>query len=328
MIAGAQAGMDYLSKEFGPYPHKQLRILETPLYQQFARSFPNTVPFSEALGFINDLRDPDGVDHVFYVTAHELAHQWWGDQAIAANVQGSGMVTESLAEYSALMALEKRFGAEKTRHILRFDLDAYLSGRGKELAQEQPLYKTENQVYIQYRKGSLVFYRLREEIGEAAVNRALRHFIDQHRYQSRPYATSADVIAALRAEAPADKQELITDLFERIVLYDNRMLDASAKQRPDGQWDVTLQLQLAKSEADGKGKETARAYDEPVDIAIFAGKEGKDERVLYRAKHVLPAGQSRLTITVKEKPAQAGVDPYLLLIDRNAKDNRKAVSFL
>lgn len=330
MIKGSQRALDYFSAQFGPYPHKQVRITEFPLYQQYARSFPNVIPFSESLGFVNDLRDPDGVDHVFYVTAHELAHQWWGDQLIAANVQGSAMLTESLAEYSALMVLEREFGREKTRHILRFDLDQYLAGRSKELIEELPLARVEGQVYLQYRKGSKVFYRLREEMGEAALNRALKRFLDLHRYKSTPYPTSSDLLALIRAEAPQDKQALITDLFERIVFYDNRVTAAKASQRSDGRWDVTMTLSLAKSEADGKGKEAARAYDEAVDIAVFARAPGaaeKDERVLLHEKRRLPAGTSSLTVTVKDKPYEVGVDPYRLLIDRVAGDNRKPVDF-
>ena len=329
MIKGTQRALSYNSENFGPYQHKQVNILETPLYKTYARSFPNTIPFSESLGFVSDLRNPDHVDHVFYVTAHELAHQWWGDQLIAANVQGSAMLSESLAEYSALMAVEKEFGAEKTRHILRFDLDQYFAGRAKELVEELPLNRTEGQTYLHYRKGSLAFYRLREEIGEQAVNRALKRFLEGNRYKTSPYPTSTDLIKYLRAETPQDKQQLITDLFERIVIYDNRVVNASASKRADGQWNVTLQLRLSKAEADGKGKETKRSYDEPVDIAIFARADGasqKDEKVLFRGKRVLPAGESTITITVREQPYAAGVDPYHLLIDRVAGDNRKKVS--
>ncbi|PWF44369.1 M1 family aminopeptidase [Massilia glaciei] len=329
MVKGTQRALDYYTANFGPYPHKQVRILEFPLYLPFARSFPGTIPFSESLGFISDMRDPTAVDHVFYVTAHEIAHQWWGDQVIAANVQGSGMLNESLAEYSALMALEKEFGAEKVRHILRWDMDQYLAGRAGELVEELPLFRSEGQMYLHYRKGSLVFYRLREEIGEAALNRALKGFLDANRYQTSPYPTSLDLLAFIRAEARPDQQDLITDMFEKIVIYDNRVLEAHARRRGDGKWDVTVKLSLAKIEADGKGKESARKYDEAVDIGVFARAAGageKDERVLHRKKVLLPAGESTITITVAEKPYDVGVDPYNLLIDRVAADNRKPVT--
>jgi len=330
MISGVQDALSYYSEQFGPYPGKEVRIVEFPAYGSIAQSFANTIPFSESLGFINDLRNKDDVDHVFYVTAHEMAHQWWGDQVMAANIEGSAMVIESLAEYSALMVTEKKFGREKVRHILRFDLDQYLTGRSKEMAEELPLVRVSNQVYIEYRKASLVFYRLREEIGEVALNRALRHFLEEMRFQSAPYATSRELLDFIRAETPKEKQSLINDMFEKIVLYDNRVIGASAKQRPDGQWDVTMKLHLAKIEADGKGKESTRAYDEPVEIAVFARTDDakeKDGRVLLDEKRIITGGDSTLTVTVKEKPFEVGVDPYHLLIDRNTSDNRMQVRY-
>ncbi|MES3025268.1 MAG: M1 family aminopeptidase [Pseudomonadota bacterium] len=329
MISSSKKSLDYFGANFGPYQHKQVRILEFPNYAAFAQAFANTIPYSESMGFIADLRDKEAIDHVFYVTAHEMAHQWWGHQVVGANVQGSTMLVESLAQYSALMVMEKEYGRDKLRRFLRFELDRYLSGRGGELLEEQPLFRVENQQYIHYRKGSLVFYRLRDEIGEEAVNRALRRLVKEKAFKGAPYATSKQLVDYIRAEAPADKQELITDLFEKIVFYDNRVTEAKAVKRKDGQWDVTFKLHLAKMEADGKGKETPRAYNEPVEIAIFARAKGakeKDERVLFSEKRVLAGSDPSVTITVKEQPFEVGVDPYNKMIDRVSRDNRKEVT--
>jgi ABC-2 type transport system permease protein len=329
MIASTQKSLDYFTAQFTPYQHKQVRILEFPNYQGFAQSFANTIPFSEAIGFIADLRDKEAIDYVFYVTAHEMAHQWWAHQVVGANVQGSTMLIESLAQYSALMVMEKEYGRNKLRRFLRYELDRYLGSRGGEQIEEQPLFRVENQDYIHYRKGSLIFYRLRDEIGEEALNRALKRFLQDKGYQESPFTTSAELLAYIRAEAPADKQALITDMFEKIVFYDNRVTEAKASKRADGQWDVTMKLHLAKMEADGKGKETPRAYDEAVEIGIFARAKGakeQDERVLFSEKRVLKGDNPTLTITVKEKPFEVGVDPYNKMIDRVSRDNRKEVS--
>ncbi|UVW27078.1 M1 family aminopeptidase [Massilia sp. H6] len=329
MIASTQKSLDYFTTHFTPYQHKQVRILEFPNYSAFAQSFAGTIPFSEAIGFIADLRDKQDIDYVFYVTAHELAHQWWGHQVTAANVQGASMLIESLSQYSALMVMEKEYGRHQMRRFLRYELDRYLRSRGGELIEELPLVRVENQDYIHYRKGSLVFYRLRDEIGEEALNRALKRFLMDKGYQESPFTTSAELLDYIRAEAPPAKHALINDLFEKIVFYDNRVLEASAKKRPDGQWDVTMKLHLAKMEADGKGKETPRVYDEPVEIGIFARAKGAkeaDERVLLLDKRVLSGDKPELIITVKEQPFEVGVDPYNKMIDRVSRDNRKEVS--
>ncbi|MEW6022612.1 MAG: M1 family aminopeptidase [Pseudomonadota bacterium] len=329
MIAGTQKALDYFTTQFTPYQHKQVRILEFPNYSSFAQSFANTIPFSESIGFIADLRDKEDLDYVFYVTAHEMAHQWWGHQVTAANVQGASMLIESLSQYSALMVMEKEYGRHQMRRFLRYELDRYLSSRGGERIEELPLVRVENQDYIHYRKGSLVFYRLRDEIGEEALNRALKRFLQDKGYQESPFTTSAELLDYIRAEAPPSKHALIADLFEKIVFYDNRVVEASAKKRSDGQWDVTMKLHLAKMEADGKGKETARTYDEPVEIGVFARAKGAkeaDEKVLLLEKRALSGENPVVTVTVKEQPFDVGVDPYNKMIDRVSRDNRKEVS--
>src|SRR5687767_3250761 len=156
MIEATQASLEYYEANFTPYQHKQVRILEFPGYAQYAQSFANTIPYSESIGFIADLSDPDEIDYVFYVTAHEVAHQWWAHQVIGANMQGATVLSESLSQYSALMVMEKEYGRAKMRRFLKNELDSYLSGRGGERVEELPLYRVENQQYIHYRKGSLV----------------------------------------------------------------------------------------------------------------------------------------------------------------------------
>jgi aminopeptidase N len=258
-----------------------------------------------------------------------MAHQWWGHQVTAANVQGASMLIESLSQYSALMVMEKEYGPHQMRRFLRYELDRYLGSRGAEKIEELPLARVENQDYIHYRKGSLIFYRLRDEIGEAALNRALKRFLEDKGYQESPFTTSSELLDYIRAEAPADKHALIADMFEKIVFYDNRVLEASTKKRADGQWDVTMKLHLAKMEADGKGKETPRAYDEAVEIGVFArapGAKEADERVLLLDKRVLSGNNPVVTVTVKEQPFEVGVDPYNKMIDRVSRDNRKEVS--
>ena len=87
---------------------------------------PNTIPYSEAIGFILDTTDPEKIDMVTYVTAHEIAHQWWAHQVIGADMQGMTMLSESLAQYSALMIMEKMYGPEQIRKFLKYELDRYL----------------------------------------------------------------------------------------------------------------------------------------------------------------------------------------------------------
>ncbi|HEY5010907.1 MAG TPA: hypothetical protein VIH73_07080, partial [Acidimicrobiales bacterium] len=65
MVKGVKKSLDYYTTKFGPYQHNQVRIVEFPRYERFAQSFPNTIPFSESIGFIARVDDanPDDIDY-------------------------------------------------------------------------------------------------------------------------------------------------------------------------------------------------------------------------------------------------------------------------
>jgi len=216
------------------------------------------------------------------------------------------------------------------RQFLKDELDKYLSGRGGEDVEELPLYRVENQQYIHYQKGSLVFYRLREEMGEQALNRALSRFLQAKAFQQPPYTTSVELLEFIRAEAGPAHQALITDLFEKIGFYDNRVVEATATRRADGRYDVTMKMHADKRYADGLGKETPGTLDDWIEVGVFAnGPSGKerDQKVLYLQRHHITSADPKITVTVDEKPDEAGFDPYNKLIDRVSADNRKRVGY-
>ncbi|HVT43791.1 MAG TPA: M1 family aminopeptidase [Thermoanaerobaculia bacterium] len=331
MIDGVKKSLDYFSTNFSPYQHRQVRIVEFPRYARFAQSFPNTIPFSESIGFIARLKNEEAIDYVFYVTAHEVAHQWWAHQVIGGDVQGSTLLSETLSQYSALMVMEKEYGQQKMRRFLKYELDTYLGGRGGELVEEMPLLLVENQPYIHYRKGSLVMYALRDAIGEDAVNRALASFLRRTAYQEPPYTTSRELLEHIRHETPPQWQPFVTDLFEKITLYDNRASEATVTTRPDGKYVVTLTVESKKFYATGGGDESEVPIDDWIDIGVLgetttAGSRKKTEEILFLEKRRITEPRSVFEIIVDQKPVKAGIDPQNKLIDRNPADNVKSVT--
>jgi len=328
MIDATKKALAYFSENFSPFQYRQMRIIEFP-YRSFAQSFPNTVPFSENIGFIADTSDPDEVDAVFYVTAHEVAHQWWGHQVTAANVQGATMLIESLSQYSAFMVVEKEFGRDHVRDFLKLELDRYLGARGTERIEELPLYRVENQQYIHYQKGSLVFYALRDYLGEAVVNRALARLVDLRQYSADPYPTTLDFMRLIREEAGPVHDQLITDLFEKITIYDLEAERATVTERDDGRFDVTFSFAAQKFYADGEGRETPAEISIPMDIGIFsedpADSDFEAEDVLYLEKHKIDPDNPVITVAVDRRPTHVGIDPYIKLIDRDPDNNVTAI---
>ncbi|MCC9043002.1 hypothetical protein LNQ81_09985 [Myroides sp. M-43] len=362
MINGVKKSLAYYEKEFSPYQHKQVRIIEFPSTMgTFAQSFANTIPFSEAIGFIAKIDEEadDKVDYPFSVTSHEVAHQWWAHQVIGANVQGATMLSESLAEYSSLKVLEKEYGKGQMRKFLKESLDKYLSRRGFESKKEKALMYNENQQHIHYNKGSLVFYAMSDYIGDDKLNNTLKEYIKKVAFQDAPYTTAGELVADIKLATPDSLQYLVKDMFETITLYDNYIEKAEVKKLENGKYEVKIKAIVSKyragekgekSYADGvsktdtdsrtlvtkteKGKEIkSLPLADYVEVGIFSQdskngdkKDKSKEKVLYLKKVKISDIKNDFMIIVDEKPTEVGIDPYNKLIDTESVDNRKSVN--
>ena len=327
MLNSIQKSLEYYTKNFGPYTHKQCRIIEFPRVARFAQCFPGTMPYSEAIGFIADYSDTETIDKVFYVVAHEMAHQWWAHQECGAKMQGGEMTVETFAQYSALMVMEKEYGRDQMRKFLEYEMDGYLSGRGRESLKELPISKCERQGYIHYEKGSVVMYNLKEMIGEEKVNAALRTFLEKFKYKGAPYPTSLDAIDEFEKLTPDSLKYIIKDLFYDITLFDNKTKEVSSKKLENGKYEVTIQVKSTKYKADELGKETETPVNDYMEIGAFAKpeKDKKYGKTLYRKLVRINKKDNSFTFTVDEAPDKAGIDPFSLLVDRMPKDNLKEI---
>ncbi|MCE7992275.1 MAG: hypothetical protein HEP71_09855 [Roseivirga sp.] len=322
MLDAIEKSLKYYTENFGPYYHKQARIIEFPRYATFAQAFPGTMPYSEGFGFIINLENEDDNNVIDAVIAHEMGHQWWAHQEVSANMQGGTMLTESFSEYSSLMVMKQETDPLKMKDFLKYDMNRYLAGRSGETLKELPLYKVENQQYIHYGKGSVILYALQDYIGEDRVNNAMRNFLEEFRY-STPYPTSLDFLKHLEPEVPDSLQYLLTDWFKEITLYDNRLKEARVKTLENGKFRVTLDIEAYKIKADTIGTEVQVQVNDWIDIGLYADA---DESELIFEKRVKFDGKDiQLSFDVDQQPVKAAIDPRRILIERIYSDNVKRV---
>ncbi|WP_338872939.1 M1 family aminopeptidase [Spirosoma sp. SC4-14] len=334
-IASMKASLSYYTKNYAPYPYPVLRVLEFPRYASFAQSFPTTVPYSEEFGWVGDFRDPDKTDYAYYVTAHEVAHQWWGHQIMPSRTRGANQISETMAEYSALMVLKQRYSADAMPKFLKYSLDRYLSGRANEDKFEATMLNNDTRSYVWYQKGSMLMYALQDYIGEERVNQAMNNYMKAARFrQKAPFTTSLEWYSFLKAATPDSLKPWLTDNFEKLTLYDNRITKAEAKSVGNGQYKVKLYVRSATEYYDKAGKEIAKGKAPVIaDIAVLAddskNKDGLTMKVpLFMQKRSLTPGEHVIEVTVKGKPSKAGIDPYNKLIDRVSDDNVVKVDLL
>ena len=163
---------------------------------------------------------------------------------------------------------------------------------------------------------------------EAAVNDAVKEYRDKVAYQRPPFTNSVEFVGFIRKHTPDSLQYVVTDLFERITLYENKVDSATYRKLPNGQYRVQFTVDTKKLYADSLGNETPdlKARD-LIDVGVMGRKKIKGEWLtvpIMVQKRRLTPGLNRLEFTVPEKPDRVGIDPYNKLIDRNPNDNVKA----
>ncbi|MFC5513604.1 ABC transporter permease [Massilia jejuensis] len=313
LLRGAVAALDYGARQFGPYGEHDLRLVEVPRQAGEAHAFPGMLALPEDGAFIARL-DGDartGIDYPFYMGAWSTAHQWWRRQP------GGSPLADGLAEYTALMAVRRSAGAPALRRYLREDLRAYLMGRALATGREQPLVMSQDEPWLRRHKAGLALFLAQDLLGEERVNGVLRGLAAD---TGSPSPDMAALAAALRAQAPPDKAYLVRDLFDDIVLYENRADSASARLRPDGRYEVTLHASAAKVRAGG-----AAEQELPLADYIEFGVDDRAGKPLVRERRRVASGAQRIRFVVDVRPGRAGIDPDYKLIDKKPTDNMVVV---
>lgn len=331
-IKGTKVALEYCSKNFYEYPNSVIRVVEFPAHSQFAQSFVTTIPYSEDFGFAADFEKAEDFNYAFRVTAHEVAHQWWGHIVTPSKTSGANIISETLAEYSSLMTMKQEYGENGIKNFLKYSLDAYLRSRAFSFKPERSLINVETGGYIWYRKGSMVMYELQDIIGEEKINTALKGFLEEYKnFEKGVYPTSENLYDAIYKVTPDSLKYSVEDGFKKIVLYENRIKEAKTKKLDNGTYETTFTVDSKKIYYDDKGKEE---YTDDktnyIEVGLFGEDIIDDQEVplknpYYLERKWLLPGENTFTIITDKKPEKAGIDPYNKLIDRNSNDNLRGV---
>ncbi|HEX8173033.1 MAG TPA: ABC transporter permease [Thermoanaerobaculia bacterium] len=315
MIHGVEASLEYDTRVFGPYPYRQVRLVEYPSDPAIAGMTAHSGLLTYAEGFA--VLRPAAVDFPFAVVSHEMGHQWWGHRLTPAFVEGAPFLTESLAWYSGMLVVEETFGRDHLQRLLDLMRADYLRPNQPRTV---PLLRAVDQTDA-YRRGPFAMYALREAVGVEPVNRALRNLLAKFPPGRAPYPTSLDFYAELRAVTPASSHALLRDLFEEITFWELSARRIAVQKSGPRAYRVTLQVEAQKLKGDSSGTERAVAMNDLVEILIYDAQR----RPLHRATHRLRSGVQTIELTVARPPAGAIVDPDHELLDRRPEDNEVKV---
>lgn len=280
-LAGEVASaMQFMTARFGPPPLNTLEV--SPVPGAFGQGFPGLVYLS-TMSYLGRedaaLAKLGPAERNFFVDvlqAHETAHQWWGNVVTSSGYHDDWLM-EALANYSALLYLEKRDG--------RATLDAVLENYRKEL-----LVKTETSQTIEsagpivlgarlessqtpvawqsitYGKGSWILHMLRMLMGDDGFNAMLSQLRKRYEWKSISTEEFRQLAAEfLPAKSSDPKLELFFDQWVYGTGIPSLKLSYSIRGKPPA---VKLTGTIAQSDVDAEFSVQA-----PVTVQLANGRQ-------------------------------------------------------
>jgi hypothetical protein len=201
---------EFLAALLGPPPLRRLAV--SPIPGTFGQGFPGLIYLS-TLSYLDPRDRPafanDPYQRIFFsdiLVAHEVAHQWWGNQVASTGYQDEWLM-EALANYSALMLLERRKGARAVDAVLEIFREHLLAktAAGKTVEATGPIrlgLRLESSEApgawrtITYEKGTWILHMLRRRLGDAAWKQLLGRIAGE--YRGRRLSTAAFLAEAAR----------------------------------------------------------------------------------------------------------------------------------
>jgi hypothetical protein len=289
---------------FYPYPWQELKLSEFPNLASYAQGFPTNITFSEGVGFLT--HSTPEIHFAFEVTAHEAAHQWWGNILTPGKGPGGNILAEGTAHFSVILLLEATKGLNARIDFCKRIEANY--GKNRRADSERPLVKIDNErpgdTTATYDKGGWVFWMLWNHLGRDRALAGIQKFFKT--YHGNPdHPVIQDFLAVMRpfARDPSGFDAFTRQWFFEVVVPEYR-LEQVRKTGKASAWEATFRLQNA-----GTGTM-------PVEVAATRGerfaKDGSASPDYQEARTTITLGRGEardLVISCPFEPERIVVDP-------------------
>lgn len=209
----AISSMKYFSKQFGPYPYREVDVVLGETGHGIAgMEYPGLVTS------VPKIPTRNGPKPAINVVAHELAHQWW--YGIVGNNQvKEPWLDEGLTTFSEMLFMSDQMG-EDEGELLQWAVersDEIFKEKG--ITSAEPLYKYSDPVYgiMVYTRPAAMMWELMDDIGEEKVLEILRTYYNQYKYR---IATTEDFIRVANEVAEKD----LSSFFGRWLYFDEKQV--------------------------------------------------------------------------------------------------------
>ncbi|MBC3767062.1 M1 family aminopeptidase [Neptunicella marina] len=203
--------IDFLTRVIAPYPGKNLSLFAMPEFGASGYALPQMILLNNKMSFRAKQAGENSFSQVYRRSAHETAHQWFGHLLGNGIPADSAFLVESLAKYTELVLLEKHRGKQEMHNLIRYEERRYFNSlRISGLPAKSMVAATSNADL--YSRATLVFAKLRDTVGDEAIQTSLHDLWQQHQYPGHP-ASSLDFVKLLKQHSEAKWHGLIDQLL-------------------------------------------------------------------------------------------------------------------
>jgi hypothetical protein len=229
LASEVDGALEFMAASFGPAPVRTLTV--SPIPGSFGQGFPGLVYLSTVSYLRPEARpafskgEPQETFYSDILLAHEVAHQWWGNVVSPASDRDTWLM-EALANYSALLYLEKRKGPKALDAVLAEYRKRLLlpAAEGRTLESMGPIiwgarlasslapdaWRT-----ITYEKGSWLIHMLRGRLGDRRFLAMLGELLK--RYRQTTLTTAEFRALAAQFSPPGSPDPNLETFFENWV---------------------------------------------------------------------------------------------------------------
>ncbi|HTK50315.1 MAG TPA: M1 family aminopeptidase, partial [Gemmatimonadaceae bacterium] len=309
MSEALDAARKYYGEWFGAFPWKELKISEFPAIAIYAQGFPTNITFSEGIGFLTK-SDPK-TNLAFLVTAHESAHQWWGNMLQPGKGPSGDILSEGMAHFSTELLIDQVKGERDAAEFRKRIESRY--GDQRHADAERKLLRLdgskEGDETVTYDKSGWVFWMLMQRMGREATLRGMKDLIAA--YSGNPdHPVLHDFVVHMRRYAAdtASYDDFVKQWFDTVVVPEYRVHDAKTVEAPGGGWVTTAEIENV-----GTGRM-------PIEVAAVQGerfpsdstKKATPAQPYQAVTDSLTLGskeRQRVSIRTPFKPERVVVDP-------------------
>jgi hypothetical protein len=301
------AARRYYSEWFYDYPWQELKLSEFANLASYAQGFPTNITFSEGIGFLTN-SSPE-IHLAFEVTAHEAAHQWWGNILTPGKGPGGNILAEGTAHFSTILLVEQVKGLNARIDFCK-RLEANYA-KDRQVDSERPMVKITGEKpgdqTVTYDKGGWVFWMLLNQMGRDRALAGIQAFIKT--YQGNPdHPVLQDFLAAMGpfAADPAGFDAFTHQWFFEVVVPEYRLSEPKKSARGQA-WEAAVHVENIGTGA------------MPVDVAASRGerfaKDGSSSPDYHEARATVTLGKGESRNVVIPCP----FEPERIVIDPDAK---------